>query len=93
MPDLERLLTVDDVAETTGLSTETVRRAIRAGELPAAKIRRRIRIRPVDVADWIERSRIEAVPLSTPGGAPIPQPRTRKAAPLGGYQQRARDAA
>lgn len=86
------LLTVEDVAQVVGLSTESVRRAIRVGELPASKMRRRIRVKSEDVAAWIEATRVEPVRLDIPRGLPAP-PVRRGSAPLGGYQQRAKDAA
>jgi excisionase family DNA binding protein len=43
LPD-RRLLTVSDVAETTGLSPNAVYRAVADGELRASKLRGRLRI-------------------------------------------------
>lgn len=43
LPD-RRLLTVGEVAETTGLSPDAVYRAVADGELRASKLRGRLRI-------------------------------------------------
>ena len=48
------LLTVSEVAEATGLSSNAVYRAIAAGELRASKLRRRLRVQPSDVDAWID---------------------------------------
>lgn len=56
MTDLPTLLTVADVAVIVGLSEYTVRQAIREGDLPASKLRGRIRIAETDVRLWIESS-------------------------------------
>ncbi|EYD76043.1 hypothetical protein Rumeso_02472 [Rubellimicrobium mesophilum DSM 19309] len=47
--DLERLLTIREVAELEATSTKTIRRRIDAGELPAMKSGRQLRIRPQDL--------------------------------------------
>jgi len=48
------LLTVSEVAEATGLSSNAVYRAIAAGELRASKLRRRLRVQPADLDAWID---------------------------------------
>jgi excisionase family DNA binding protein len=48
------LLTVSEVAEATGLSSNAVYRAIAAGELRASKLRRRLRVQSADLDAWIE---------------------------------------
>jgi excisionase family DNA binding protein len=48
------LLTVSEVAEATGLSSNAVYRAIAAGELRASKLRRRLRIQAADLDAWID---------------------------------------
>lgn len=48
------LLTVSEVAEATGLSSNAVYRAIAAGELRASKLRRRLRVQQVDLEAWID---------------------------------------
>jgi excisionase family DNA binding protein len=47
------LLSVREVAAACRLSEKAVRRAIDAGELPAAKLRSRLRITPQDFEGWI----------------------------------------
>jgi excisionase family DNA binding protein len=48
------LLTVSEVAEATGLSSNAVYRAIAAGELRASKLRRRLRVQAADLEAWID---------------------------------------
>lgn len=62
------LLTPAEVAEHVGLSVKAVRRAIERGELPAAKLCGRIRIRPDAVDNWIDRGVINVRPSTR--GAP-----------------------
>lgn len=58
-----RLLSVSEVADEVGLSDLAIRRAITRGELPAAKICSRIRVRRADIEAWITANRIgEASP-------------------------------
>ena len=47
--DLERLLTVREVADLEATSTKTIRRRIASGELRALKAGRQLRIRPKDL--------------------------------------------
>lgn len=49
-----RLLSVADVAEAIGLSTNAVYRAISAGELRASKLRGRLRVQRSDLDRWID---------------------------------------
>ena len=49
----DRLLTPSEVAARCTLSAKTVYRAIERGELPAAKLCSRIRVRASDVEAWI----------------------------------------
>lgn len=53
-PSDRRLLTVNDVAEATGLSPNAVYRAIWDGELRAAKLRGRLRVKLADLDAWID---------------------------------------
>lgn len=46
----DRLLTVDDVCGLVGLGPEAVRRAVRRGDLRAARLGGRLRFRP----EWID---------------------------------------
>lgn len=50
----ERLLSPREVAAHTGLSYRTVLRAIEAGELPASRLRNRLRISRYDMLSWID---------------------------------------
>lgn len=56
------LMSVAHVASMTGLSDTAVYRAIAAGELRAAKLRGRLRIRVADIDAWIESSAVRPVP-------------------------------
>ncbi len=49
----ERLLDIQGVADICRLSEKTVRRMIKAGDLPATRLGRRWRIRPRDLEDFI----------------------------------------
>lgn len=53
------LLTVEDVADGCGLSMKAIYRAIDRGELRAAKLCSRLRVRPEDLDAWIERSTLD----------------------------------
>jgi excisionase family DNA binding protein len=53
------LLSVRDVAELAGLSEMAIYRAIHDGELKAAKLRGKLRIRPQDFERWIDESSVE----------------------------------
>ena len=61
----ECLLTVNEVAELAHLSAKAVYRAIGDGELPAAKLRGRLRIRHCDFDAWVAANMIkpDASPL------------------------------
>jgi excisionase family DNA binding protein len=48
-----RLLTAREVAETLGLSTETILEWVRRGDLPAFKLGRAIRFREDDLDQWL----------------------------------------
>lgn len=61
-----RLLTVREIAAACQLSEKAVRRAIDDGELPAIKLRSRLRVTPQDFEAWI---------------AERQQPHTRRAVP------------
>ena len=53
------LLTPRHVARLSGFSEKTVLRAIRAGELPASKVRNQYRIWPADYRAWIDAARVD----------------------------------
>lgn len=54
---LGRLLSIKEIAGACQLSEKAVRRAIDDGELPAVKLRSRLRITPQDFETWIASSR------------------------------------
>ena len=61
-PKLRRapqLLTVEDAAIRLSVSTKSIRRWIEAGELPAVRLGRAVRIEEVAVADFIDGRRVE----------------------------------
>jgi len=51
------LLSVTEIAKVCRLSEKAVRRAIDDGELPAIKLRSRLRVTPQDFETWISASR------------------------------------
>ena len=67
MTDGGRLLTAGEVAELAQLSIKAVYRAIEDGELSAAKLRGRLRIRRCDFDTWVAASMI------TPDASPLEQ--------------------
>jgi predicted DNA-binding transcriptional regulator AlpA len=57
----ERLLTAREVGELVGLSTESVLRRWRAGEIPGYRIASNVlRFDPVEIEAWLERCRVGA---------------------------------
>lgn len=52
--------TVEEVADQLRVSHMTVRRIITAGELPAYRFGRSVRIDPADVDAYLERQRVSA---------------------------------
>jgi excisionase family DNA binding protein len=76
MSDLPRMLSVADVAVVLGLSEYTVRQAVRDGDLPAAKLRGRIRIDPDAVRAWINASPVAPAPVPRPGLHAVASPVT-----------------
>lgn len=73
------LLTIKDVAAACKLSDTAVRRAITDGELPAVKLRSRMRITPEDFNAWIASQRQTAARPSTPLRAADRAPRAAAA--------------
>lgn len=47
------LLSLKEVATYTSLSVKTIRRAIEAGDLPASRLGRQLRVDKVDLEGWI----------------------------------------
>ena len=54
---VSRLLPLDHVAESLGVSAKTVRRLIAKGELVACRLGRLVRVHPDDLAAYIDRRR------------------------------------
>ena len=50
--DVERLLTVKEVAHLENTCERTIRRRIASGELPAIRYGRQLRIRPCDLQNY-----------------------------------------
>jgi|GEM_PF-7023801 len=75
------LLSVREVAEACRLSEKAVRRAIDDGELPAVKLRSRLRVTPQDLAGWIAAGR------RANAAAPLPpDTRSRRRPPTGTFR-------
>lgn len=53
------MLTPREIATRCQLNYRTVLRAIEAGELPASRLRGRLRVSEEDFAEWISRNRVE----------------------------------
>jgi excisionase family DNA binding protein len=64
----QRLLSPEEVARACGLSRRAVYRAIARGELPAARLCHRLRVRPADLEHWISE---QTVSSPAPEAAPI----------------------
>jgi excisionase family DNA binding protein len=73
------LLTVAEVADVTGLSTNAVYRAIASGELRASKLRGRLRVQRSAVDAWVDAARVPAhlTARDRRGSATIPRARTQ----------------
>lgn len=52
--DMDTLISVPEAAERLRCHPQTVRRLIRAGEIPRVLVGRKIRLRPEDVTAWVE---------------------------------------
>jgi len=83
---LTDLLTVEHVAERCGISTKTVMRAIRSGDLIASQLAKRGGwvVEEANLADWIVRRRTRGAPQPAPTPAPTlarrPVPQTPRRA-------------
>lgn len=53
------LLTASEVAERLRVSTMTVYRLIRSGELPAVRVGRNYRVRSDDLLSYLDRQRVD----------------------------------
>jgi len=60
-------LTLDGAAAELALSERTIRRAIAAGDLPAYKVGKSVRIRRADLEAWLESKRLP----NARSGAPV----------------------
>jgi excisionase family DNA binding protein len=56
-------MTVKEIANDIHLHEKVIRRAIEAGELPATKVRERIRVRRSDYQAWLEANKVEPYPV------------------------------
>lgn len=86
----DRLLDPNEVAERVGLSPLTIRRACRAGELVASKLRNRWRIDPADVDAWVARN-LHQPTANSPAERAALQPRPRATVPPGGIRAMVRE--
>jgi excisionase family DNA binding protein len=57
MPATTEFLTIDEVAQALGVSTRTVRRWIKSGQLVAHRMRRMVRIAPADFDAFLRQHR------------------------------------
>ena len=73
-PGHERLLAPSTVAQLCGLSRRAVYRAIERGELRASRLCSRLRVRPADLTDWLDRNRVEPIVASSPQQPQPPPP-------------------
>lgn len=76
------LLSIREIASACQLSEKAVRRAIDDGELPAVKLRSRLRVSPQDFAVWIAARRQQ--PRRRPTLSPAP--RLARRAPSGTFR-------
>lgn len=54
---MDRLLTLEEVADYLRLSKDTVYRLANTGKLPASKVGNQWRFRKLDVDQWIDRNK------------------------------------
>jgi len=62
MPDNERLLSLGEAADLLHVSDATVRRAIRAGKLPALLVGGRYRVRPRALTEYLDGMTVAPLP-------------------------------
>jgi len=67
---MEKLLSIEEVAEVLGLEYKTIYRLIRGGELPAAKVGRVYRVYMADLESYLERQK-QAVHEEATGQKPV----------------------
>lgn len=58
----DRLLTVAEVAEALRVSTMTIYRMVKSGQLPATRVGRSYRFRRADVQGYLEKGKVEPQP-------------------------------
>ena len=63
---MEKLLSIEEVAELLGLEYKSVYRLVRGGELVAARVGRVYRVSPADLSAYLERQK-QAVRQETTG--------------------------
>lgn len=68
---MNRYLTLTEATDRVPVSTVTIRRAIRAGELPAYKPAGRLLIRPEDLDAWVQAGRVTTDPMPQPKRNPV----------------------
>lgn len=69
---MEKLLSVDDVAELLGLSRFTIYTWAEKRRLPALKVGSRLMFRPSDIHQWVDgRAQPEDLGPSVPNRAPL----------------------
>ena len=64
MPDLSRLLTVDEAAVRLGISVHTVYKMVSEGRIPHTKIGRLVRFDPVVLDQWIKQQTVMPMPIN-----------------------------
>ena len=80
-PSQRRLLCVTEVAKATGLSPNAVYRAIWDGELPASKLRGRLRVQIADLDAWIDSNLVAARARTARAPGPGPPTEAKRAGP------------
>ncbi len=66
----DTLLTAAEVADQLRVSTMTVYRLIRSGELPAVRVGRNYRVRPGDLSAYLEGQVVDPASLDASFGGP-----------------------
>ncbi len=82
-PSTWHLLSIKEIAGACQLSEKAVRRAIDDGELPAVKLRSRLRVTPQDFEAWITTQRRQSA--TRPDLSPMP--RLARRAPAGTFRE------
>lgn len=75
------LLSIKELANACRLSEKAIRRAIDDGELPAVKLRSRLRITPQDLEAWIASGR-----RGNPEAPPLTRARVVRRPPTGAFR-------